>query len=211
MAVVRTTDALLSEVLGNADRMFASKYETVRKFDMPYSPMEIYDKMFGDWKEHMLALPADIIMRKTSFHIARVNNINLGYMVSLPTPMPIPDRVPKTASIEAIGYLGAGAAHFLVKGSEWSILYDVVVERERRIIALNEDVKRFKDGVTTVLKQFSTLAPALKAWPPLWDLLSEATKGKHRQVVDRKKPEMAVTDVNLDTLTTTVVMSKLTR
>jgi len=47
-------------------------------------------------------------------------------------------------------------------------------------------------------------------WPPLWDLIPEEYKDRHRQVVEREKKEVVV-NVDLGTLTATVVAHKLTR
>lgn len=208
MAVVRITDTLTQQVLANANGLFAKRLDAAAKLDMPYSPLELYDMMFGEWKAHMLALPPEIMARETGFMVEKVNNVIINYKVVLPTAMPVPDRVPQTAYIATPSYFGG---RYTLTGSKWDALYEVALVRERHTVALTEEVKQFKEGVTTILKRFSTLAPALKAWPALWDLLPEDTKTKHKQVVDRKKPELAASDINTDKLTTAVVMSKLTR
>ena len=54
--------------------------------------------------------------------------------------------------------------------------------------------------VSKVCDAYSTLAPALKAWPPLWDLIPEDVKDKHREIKERVKSE-AVLSVDIGKLT----------
>jgi len=68
----------------------------------------------------------------------------------------------------------------------------------------------FVNAVKEVITAHATLSPALKMWPPLWDLIPEEYKERHRQVVEREKKEVVV-NVDLGTLTATVVAHKLTR
>ena len=58
---------------------------------------------------------------------------------------------------------------------------------------------------------YSTLAPALKAWPALWDLLDEDTKERHKKIVERKKKDTDDIGVDLNSMTAAVTFSKLTR
>lgn len=76
------------------------------------------------------------------------------------------------------------------------------------------EIKRdeFVEGVQKVINSFSTLAPALKAWPPLWDLVPDDKQRKHREIVTRSKA-VSKDDLGIDTsqLTAAVTMAKLTR
>ena len=47
-------------------------------------------------------------------------------------------------------------------------------------------------------------------WQPLWDLIPEEYKERHRKIVERTKTDTQV-DVDLGSLTATVVAHKLTR
>ena len=208
MAVVRITDTLSNEVLMNADKLFADKIKAAQELALPYSPQELYDLMFGEWKEHMLALPHEIIPRDSKLSINRVAGISVNLEVVLPVPMPIPNRVPDTDHLAAVGYYGKT---FDLLGGKWGLLFERAKEREARVNSVLAEKTQFKNGVQSVLKRFSTLAPALKAWPPLWDLLPEHAQNKHKQIVERKKAELDLDDVNLDKLTSTVILSKLTR
>ena len=69
------------------------------------------------------------------------------------------------------------------------------------------------DAARETLRSFTTLAPALKAWPALWDLLPISAKDKHREVVERRGKQDEV-DVSkhleqLGTVTAKLVASKM--
>jgi hypothetical protein len=54
--------------------------------------------------------------------------------------------------------------------------------------------------VYKICNTYSTLAPALKAWPPLWELIPENVKDTHRKIVERTKNDV-VLDVDIGKLT----------
>jgi hypothetical protein len=47
-------------------------------------------------------------------------------------------------------------------------------------------------------------------WPPLWDLIPEEYKNRHREVKEREKKEVAV-DVDIGSMTAAVVFNKITQ
>ena len=77
--------------------------------------------------------------------------------------------------------------------------------------ALEGQRDEFVAGVKKVVEAHSTLAPALKAWPPLWDLVPEEYRERHRKVVERTKPEAGEIDVDLSKLTATVAVHKMVK
>ena len=71
-------------------------------------------------------------------------------------------------------------------------------------VALRAAQEDYLVSVKKVLETFSTLAPALKMWPALWELLPEDAKDRHREV--REKPaataaKSSAPEVDLDRLT----------
>lgn len=70
-------------------------------------------------------------------------------------------------------------------------------------VALRAAQEDYLVSVKKVMETFSTLAPALKMWPALWELLPEDVKDKHKEV--REKPAAAAKpgapEVDLDRLT----------
>ena len=93
------------------------------------------------------------------------------------------------------------------------VVQELVTLIKTRQAAINEAVKRrdeFTASVKQVINAHSTLAPALKLWPPLWDLLSEDVKNKHREVTERSAKATAETvGVDLNRLTALASLSKM--
>jgi hypothetical protein len=69
----------------------------------------------------------------------------------------------------------------------------------------------FVKGVEDIIKNFSTLAPALKAWPPLWDLIPRDKQEKHKEIVERKSNKPVALDMDTSSLTAAVTMAKLVK
>ena len=85
-----------------------------------------------------------------------------------------------------------------------------VREWQDRIKAVQLKRDEFVEQVQKIITAHATLAPALKMWPPLWDLIPDNYKDKHREIKEREKKDVVV-NVDLSTLTATVVANKLTR
>lgn len=70
----------------------------------------------------------------------------------------------------------------------------------------------FVENVNKVVNAYSTLAPALKAWKPLWELLDDYTKERHKKIVERPKTKaVEELDLDLNSMTSTIAFNKLTR
>jgi hypothetical protein len=70
--------------------------------------------------------------------------------------------------------------------------------------------QEFTEGVSKILSSFSTLAPALKEWPPLWELVPEHAKNKHKEITEKRKADKpSIDNSTLNTLTAAMIASKL--
>jgi hypothetical protein len=74
------------------------------------------------------------------------------------------------------------------------------VAYNQRVSAAQQRQADFVNMVSKVCDAYTTLAPALKAWPPLWDLIPDDVKDKHREIKERTKNEV-VLDVDINKLT----------
>jgi len=84
-------------------------------------------------------------------------------------------------------------------------------EYTRKIFEAEAKEAKFLDGVDKLTQTYTTLAPALKAWPALWDLLDDDVKERHKKVVERGTKDVGELDVDLNDMTAAVTFSKLTR
>lgn len=91
-------------------------------------------------------------------------------------------------------------------------LHDVAVSilqhTEMLDTLLKERDKAIRD-VRAVLESVSTLAPALRAYPALWDLLPEQTKKKHAEVVNRAKTEVKVAQIDIGNVSAILATNKM--
>lgn len=82
----------------------------------------------------------------------------------------------------------------------WGEFHAEVTAYYQRVQEAAKRRDEFVDAVKKICNTYSTLAPALKAWPPLWELVPEDVKNKHREVKEREKKEV-VLEVDLGKLT----------
>ena len=91
----------------------------------------------------------------------------------------------------------------------WGELHAEVTAWRTKCHTIKEQAREFVEGVSKILTSYSTLAPALKAWPPLWELVPEYAKNKHKEITERRKPEKVAPNVDVNRLTAVLTASKL--
>jgi len=84
-----------------------------------------------------------------------------------------------------------------------------VLAYKNKITILIERKAKFVNGVKELICAHSTLAPALKAWQPLWDLLPDTAKVRHNSKVERNAKVDVQLAADLNALTATIVASKI--
>jgi len=209
MAIVRITDTLVKLVHSKVDETFRTHLARAQEWDCPVDADTIYNRIFSPWLTAMQALPDPMLPKMTKFTIGRVHNklANREFPLSPSRSTP---RVPQSTHVASPGYFHGNYDLLQDDAGTWNDLAAYVDERHMRIEAVLEKIKTVKDGVSEVLKAHSTLAPALKAWPPLWELLPDHVQAKHKQIVTRNK---TITDINVDVsaLTGAITYAKLTK
>jgi hypothetical protein len=114
------------------------------------------------------------------------------------TPQPWPYSLPETKLAKRDGMYSDGIV--LKDDLVWAEFLTEVTAYHERVKVATQRQHEFVDMVKKVIEAYTTLAPALKAWPPLWELIPENYKNKHRQVVEREKKEVKL-DVDINKLT----------
>ena len=208
MATVRITKELTEAILGRARAKFADRIK-VAEGSAPTGTKwgdYIYDRLFGQYVPIMNQLPSNFFRWTDTIDIQRISGeyINLTFMMSSRKPWPA--YLPEDAPVEQVGY---GNSIALSDDLMWGELHAEVMAWKQKCSAIRKQAQEFTEGVSKILSTYSTLAPALKAWPPLWELVPERTKDKHKEIVDRRKPEKATPDVDMNRLTAVLTASKL--
>jgi len=111
--------------------------------------------------------------------------------------------------IEAL-YRGFGLGTTSDTQDQWIELAEELRLWRARISDARQRRTEFVNGVKMVLNNHSTLAPALREWAPLWDLLPEHYRDRHKEVKERVVSEKtAVSSDVLGKLTGAITAAKL--
>jgi hypothetical protein len=194
MATVRFGKELIEAVVRNAKQKMQPAVDKAKAATVhPAWGQKIYDKLFGDQQALLSGVPTHWLKTKGSIQIKRVGEVRCGTKLMFNGDMFWPATFPTT--------------HLAVYEGGWEdslTLQDVEdwAEFKAEVMAVNEGVRvatqrqeEFVAMVAKVCNAYTTLAPALKAWPPLWELIPENVKAKHREITVREKTE---TTLNVD-------------
>jgi len=158
----------------------------------------IYDILFPEISKFAQSVPNGWLKTVESIEISRVGEAYCNMTFTLPCPMPWPY---KFSDIGAAGLESRyGGAVALNDSPVWDEFRSEVAAYNERVDAARARHNEFLFAVRKICEAYSTLGPALKAWPPLWDLIPEDVKDKHRQVAVRGKKEV-VLDIDVGKLT----------
>jgi hypothetical protein len=222
MAVVRLSDSLIQGVLTNARNVHDKELVKVRDNIPKDLGMRVYDQAFRDYIASMNALPAVFFDTTDNIRIDGVyynrgtgkDNIRIPMQYNLTNKVRVPY---KYTGVTEFGFVNGPSYGYGVtldaddrRWTDSGILQEIE-EYDAAINAVTAKQTAFVDSVRKVLNAHTTLAPALKMWPALWDLIPEPYKNKHREVKTREKREDAGVDVDLNSLTAAVTLSKITR
>lgn len=206
MATVRFSQALIDDILAQAK----SKLQPVVQRALDSRPDhswgdKIYATLFAEEYPYLTKIPSYWFKDVKNIHVDSVGGLNLGMVFNLSTPQPWPLGVVSNDMASSNAYtLGRlELRHNLV----WGELYAECLTYIQRRDAAKKRQNEFVESVKQIITTYTTLAPALKAWPPLWDLLDEHTKARHKEI--KSSPKTVVTpDVDFDKLTAQITAAK---
>lgn len=217
MATVRFSDQLRGEIVSNAKKLIRSQQAETAEAPKHWGMM-IYNGMFSETKDAMNAMPSGYLKTSNDIDISGIqweNGERIDQRMSL--DIPSDSRFPNDISDDTHGvrgrwssyrggYLDGDDPRWATFIAEFKTYTDVIAEKARAR-------DKFVDGVEQVVKTYSTLAPALKAWPPLWDLLPEEKQRRHKEITQKRSKAEApeIEGVDLDSLTGITIAAKLTR
>lgn len=210
MATVRITKELISDTVDIARSKFA---EPIR-LAVEAKPGDnwgdyVYDKLFGNYYHAMKELPRQFFPYANTISVYSVGGIACSLTFKFSDSKPLPAQLPSEIVPEIAECRWNGQyelKHHLV----WSELYAEIKAWDDKVVALKKRQREFETGVRTVLSSFSTLAPAIKEWPPLWELLPQWAKDRHKEVTVRDKKSKANVDSDvLGKLTGAITAVKL--
>ena len=226
MATVRFSEQLKDEINDNAKAMFKANIEKAEQDIPSHWADKIYQCFFpADVIAKFKALP-DYAMKKveyvsfTGFHNAPQDVVyqtaehkkavynSSTVRLEFSTPQPWPDTFERETTGFNAGY-SSGSCDY--NDTRWDWLKPEFKEYNRKIFEHQAKQEKFLEGVKSITNTYSTLAPALKAWPALWDLIPEEAKERHKKIVEKRKAEVAEIGADLDGMTAAVTFNKLTK
>ena len=211
MATVRFTNDLISDIKRKARAPFDAKKGEIEK-----------SKNFDNWaytiwkaivREHdtaLLSLPAGWVNSSSRFSVkvpfpgtTRYQYIHAHAQQSYPMPRDIKSN----DDIECITHSG-----YIQLNQTSEVLKPLIKEVEEWVDQMEAVEKQrdvMLDGVDQLTKTYTTLGPALKAWPALWELLPDYAKNKHKDVVKREKVEPKELKADLTAMTSTMTVIRM--
>ena len=225
MATVRFSDTLKETIRGNAKAMFKDSIAKA-KADVPaHWADKMYECFFpADVIAKFNALPDYAMTSKSKISFSGFTDAPDDYFQTaeyktkaytcddVELHFSTNKRWPNTFDSNVTGFTEGwreGKAKF--NDTRWDWLKPEFKEYVRKIFEAEAKQEKFLEGVNKLMETYSTLAPAIKAWQPLWDLLDEETKERHTKIVERKRKDSSDLDVDLNSMTAAVTFSKLTR
>ncbi len=210
MATVRFSKELQDAILNNARGVFNSKVDAARnaKPDNAWGE-RIYNTLFGEHTAQLNAVPSYFLNMTNKFKVEKVGGITCNLEFTLNSERAFPHQFPDTELAKKSGYYGSEIE--LKDNLAWGELYADVVRWRDGIKEVEAKRDEFVKQVKTIIEAHATLAPALKMWTPLWDLVPEEHKNRQRELKERDNKELSLEGVELSSLTSIVVANKLTR
>ena len=216
MATVRFSNELKEHIIDNARATFNARHQKAAAIPDGFAE-RVYNDIFRDHLHTMSALPDGFMDKKHEFSImlpdSSLSHIQIG--LRLAAPRLWPEKI-NLLYAKQRGWSNNDLTYIPdLNTAEGADIHNIIVNRHYAIKQVTEDQQKFVDGVDKICTTFSTLAPALKAWPPLWDLLPQDAKDRHLEISERKaaatKAAELTDELNLASMTATVVASKMVR
>jgi hypothetical protein len=210
MATVRFSKELQEEIIKNAKGVFGKQLETAKN-NRPENEWgeKIYDILYGQYANVLNAVPQMFLTTNNKFKVDQVGSLSCSLEFTLNSAKPFPKEIPDTEyAKKSSGYYGN--EYILKDHLVWGEFHADVKRWLDGIKAVNVRQEEFVKQVQQIITAHATLAPALKMWPPLWDLVPEQYKERHRTIVERTKNDVEV-NVDLSSMTAAVVANKITR
>lgn len=213
MAVVRLTQQIKDIVVNNATYTFNKRMEAAQtSLVLPMTGDQIYDLVFAKWIPHMNALPAEFFACYDKIEVRNIHDITVNHTFTLSDRRPFPNEFPESELASRYNSYGTRTAINLAADDKrtWTELYFAFKSWRERVETVNDERLTFTNGVRAILGNNTTLAAALREWPPLWDLLPDGVKNKHKQVIEKKaKEERPTSEVDTARLTAMAALNKM--
>jgi len=208
MATVKFSKELSERIIANARSVYKPQLDKAIQntkwewFDV------VYNRAYAQYLPHMNALPNEFFTIQDEVHILEFGNVNMDAKIILPSARKFPkENIPDLL----IRYNSWRTSEFKITDDEqWGTVGEEIYAYKQAINKITNASEEFVESVRTIIITYPTLAPALRAWPPLWELLPDTAREAHKRINEKVKTEI-VLDLDLSKLTSAITMHKLTK
>jgi hypothetical protein len=217
MATVRFSDKLKDEVLRNAKGMFKKERDQAQSnIPVTWSGDYLYNIIFTkDIRDKMNALPDKFLETTSKLSFGGFRNVpqtedvwntsDVDFILSAPQRMPNGSTFDDWHKSWRSVSLNFNTPRFATIQAEYKVW-------ATGIKAVEDKQEVFIKGIKQIMNTYSTLGPALKVFPALWDLIPEEYKERHLKITNRKRGDAKeLGDLDVNSLTAAVTLNKLTR
>jgi hypothetical protein len=218
MTTIRFSGELRDRIYRNASDVFKKQEDDAVDAVKPEWGDKIYYLMFQHTATRMAALPdgyfettSMLRMSGAKYTTSAAGRNRFSWTRSTMIPLTTAMQKPYRMHADECG-LAEGSYGYTINldDSRWDSFapeYIAYIEAIEEVAARKNE---FVGGVTKVTGAYATLAPALKAWPPLWNLLPESAQRKHKEIAEKRVTKTAEDiGANLDAMTANVAMNRL--
>lgn len=217
MPTVRMTKDITKSAVNRAVSVFNKRFNDMSSaVQFPYSPQGFYSLLVDPYEQQIAALPSSFFIVKNSIEIRSVAGISAVPFRPIDCgAKPFPLAMPKASDVifTANSPFNRNSMQVTILASErWEPLAKIVLDWKTQHDALVVERDEFVRGVNIIMSAHSTVNAAVKAWPALWELLSDDVKvrmrgdGKTAQTPTREKTPVSV---DIDRMTAAVALSKI--
>ena len=220
MAVVKFSASLRDQIMNNAKEGFSARSKAVHGSFSDDWGLKIYNRLFGRYEAMLSQIPNEMLTWDTSLHVVVRNvedehgtslgsftrsfeNINIREFKNMP-PVLLP-------MAECQYHYDTTRLNIKINHPEWADLKQDVVAYLQKFHAIEQQKKTLVEALDILLRKHVTLAPALKEWEPLWDLLPPYVRDKHMQITERKRKDDGDAEINIGAMTAILSANKITR
>lgn len=208
MAVVRLNKELRGTIITKAEMQMRPSIDRANAL-IP-SGSEWGEKAYRIMFQHELPMieqaPDHWFKHRTEIEITGLVSEDFrALQLKLTSPVRWPDTVVENEFIEPGQY---GMSVRIKPHPAWDGLIAAYRVYREAFEAAHKKRHVYITSVERIIDSYSTLAPALKAWPPLWDLLPRSAQDEHHRVDAPRKREEKEINVDFDTLTSISTAAK---
>lgn len=167
---------------------------------------KIYDTMFMEELPLIRQLPSNWFRQSDNFYVEAIGDVQCQVQFKFPNSVAFPNSLTEGRLYKRTNTYNSASVN-LKDDPAFEDFKAVVVDYNNRLNAAVRKRDEFVAGVKKVVNAYTTLAPALKAWPALWELIPDDVKEKHREVKERSKGGIDL-DVDLNKLTAVSTAAK---